>query len=81
MGDGHRLKCQTKESEEMTKTIAVFAAFVFTALMYVLPVLITCAFLLHWNRYITLFLLVCGFIQFVGAASMAYVIAEGEFDE
>ena len=65
----------------MTKTIAVFAAVVFTALMYVLPVLITCAFLLHWNRYITLFLLVCGFIQFAGAASMAYARVEGDLDE
>lgn len=65
----------------MTKTIAVFAALVFTALMYAIPVLITCAFLLHWSGYITILLCVCGFIQFVGAASMAYARAEGDMDE
>lgn len=65
----------------MTKTIAVFAALVFTALMYAIPVLITCAFLLHWNGFVTLLLCVCGFVQFVGAATMAYARAEGEFDE
>lgn len=65
----------------MTKTIAIFAAFVFTALMYAIPVLITCSFLLHWNRYVTLLLCGCGFVQFIGAATMAYARAEGGFDE
>ena len=65
----------------MTKTIAVFAALVFTALLYVIPVLITCAFLLHWNRYITVLLCGFGFIQFVVAASMAYARVEGDLNE
>lgn len=65
----------------MTKTIAIFASLLFTVLLYALPVLITCAFILHWNRYVTMLLCGCGFIQFVVVTAMAYARAESEFDE
>lgn len=61
----------------MSKAIVILGTFVFAALMYAVPVLTTCALLLHWDGFITLMLCMVTFVQFILAVSIAYANFDG----
>lgn len=47
----------------MKKVLLIIGSVVFTALMYCVPILLTCSFLLNFDGFIQLVLVLCAFGQ------------------
>lgn len=56
----------------MKKSVMLLGALVFTALMYCVPALLTCSFLLNWDSFVKYLLCIAAIWQFSVAVILVY---------
>ena len=62
--------------DELTKVIKVIGSVIFTAILYALPILLTCSFAFSWIQPIKFFLVIINICLFTAICSMIFAKVE-----